>query len=159
MPRKSRRETAAYLMVIGEKWLCIHSRRPAPTEAARAPFVTIALTAPSQTQSGSPNRAAIVTAVICPTSPHSEKKIAAKETITALEEGYSFSASFLSAFRQIAKAMIKKLMAVIDATRRDGNLAMALPTNTATPILAMNAMVIPHKIGAARYRVARTPVV
>src|SRR5712691_2250922 len=100
---------------MGEKFFCIHSRKPAPTDAARAPFVTIALTAPSQTQSGSPNRAAIVTAVICPTSPHSEKKIAAKEIRKAREEGYSFSASFLSGFRQMAKAMRKKLMAVIDA--------------------------------------------
>ena len=49
-----------------------------------APLVAIAATAPIQTSSGDPKRAAMVAAVICPTSPHSEKKIAAKETIAAL---------------------------------------------------------------------------
>ena len=46
----------------------------------------MALTAPAHTISGVPKRAAMVAAVICPTSPHSEKKIAANDTIAGLRD-------------------------------------------------------------------------
>ena len=50
---------------------------------ASVPFVTIAATAPNHTASGELNRAAMVAAVTCPTSPHSEKKIMEKATSAA----------------------------------------------------------------------------
>ena len=46
----------------------------------------IAETAPIQTPTGEAKRAAMVAAVICPTSPHSEKRIAAKEIIAVLPD-------------------------------------------------------------------------
>src|SRR5262249_35270709 len=122
----------------------------APADAASAPLVTMAATAPHQTSSGAPKRAAIVAAVIWPTSPHSEKKIAAKETIAAREGGYSFFSSRLSGFRQSANAMAKKLTVVTAATSSGGSVEIALPIKTATAILAMNATSIPNRIGSVR---------
>ena len=58
-------------------------------EAARTPLVTMAATAPIQTTKGTPNLADRVAAVTWPTSPHSEKKMAAKETTAAREAGCS----------------------------------------------------------------------
>src|SRR5712691_3449540 len=102
-------------------------------EAASAPLVTIADTAPIHTTRGVPNFAAMLAAVIWPTSPHSEKKIAAKDTSTARDAGYSFSRSCsfnsrLSGLRQRAYAMAKKLIVVIAATSRRGRVEIALPT-------------------------------
>src|SRR5689334_2311241 len=142
-------------MVLGERCSWIQRRTPAPIDAARAPLVAIAATAPIHTSKGAPKRAAMVAAVICPTSPHSEKKMAAKETITARDAGYSFLASRLSGLRHRANAMAKKLTAVMAATSSGGSVDMAFPTSTATAILAIKATTIPHSIGTVRYRVAR----
>src|SRR6185436_3485710 len=53
-------------------------RRPRPRVTASAPFVVSASVAPSQIATGACDRAASVAAVSCPTSAHSEKKIAEK---------------------------------------------------------------------------------
>src|SRR5580698_5258603 len=106
-------------------------------EAAKAPLVTMAPTAPNQTNHGAPPHwAAILAAVIWPTSPHSEKKIAANDTNAAREAGYSlFLTSLLSGLRQRTYAMAQKLMAVSAATTGRGkNVEIALPSSTATPI-------------------------
>src|ERR1039458_10464704 len=109
-------------MVFGAKVRWIQMRTPAPMEAARAPLVTMAETAPAQTSHGAPKRATMVAAVIWPTSPHSEKKMAAKETRKARCAGYSFlDDSFLSGLRQMTKAMAKKLTAVRAATNSGGS--------------------------------------
>src|SRR2546426_6767733 len=99
----------------------------------------MAETAPTQTTSGMRYFAAIVAVVICPTSPHSEKKIAAKETIAARDAGYSLFESRLSGFRHNTSAMAKKLMAVMAPTTSGGSLAMALPKITAAPLFALKA--------------------
>ena len=81
-------------------------------DAASAPLVAMAATAPIQTSSGAPKRAAMVAAVICPTSPHSEKKIAAKETMAARAERPSFSEDVRSTgLRQSVMAIPMKLSA------------------------------------------------
>src|SRR6476661_4435145 len=147
-------------MVLGERCRWIHSRTPAPIEAARTPLVTMAATAPIQTIKGTPNFADRVAAVTWPTSPHSEKKMAAKETMNAREAGCStLRTSRVSGLRHRTTAIAKKLIAVMAATTNGGNVEIALPTRTATAILAMNAKVIPMTMWAVRYRVARTPVV
>src|ERR1039458_7543187 len=137
-------------MVWGAKVSWIRSRTPAPMEAARAPLVTMAETAPAQTSHGAPKRATMVAAVIWPTSPHSEKKMAAKETRKARWAGYSFLDSFLSGLRQRTKAMAKKLTVVRAATKSGGSWEMALPTRTATAILAMKAHIMPNMMGRVR---------
>src|SRR5207249_9343814 len=104
----------------------------------------MAETAPTQTTSGMRYFAASVAAVICPTSPHSEKKIAANETMAALcARCLSLDSQGRSDFRQSTNATVKKLIAVMVATRDLGNFAIALPTKTATPTLAVNARAIP----------------
>ena len=129
-------------------------------DAASAPLVAIAATAPNHTITGDPFSAAIVAAVICPTSPHSEKKIVAKETIAAFDAVCCIRDSFRSTgFRQRAIATPMKLMLVTAATRSGGKFRMALPTATATPIFIMKATTMPVMMGTVRYRVARTPVV
>src|SRR5579871_6363699 len=93
-------------MTFGEKVFSIHFLAPAPIDAASVPLVTIARTAAAQTMYGrlplgprsAANFAAIAAAVTCPTSPHSEKKIAANETIAAFPAGVS---SFLCSFATI----------------------------------------------------------
>src|ERR1700739_1480522 len=94
-------------------------------EAARTPLVTIALTAPSQTRNmtsrmpasgGSVNFAAMVAAVIWPTSPHSEKKTAEKETSAALGADTSFCDARRASLRQTAMATPMKLVMVTVAT-------------------------------------------
>src|SRR5580704_5421861 len=122
-------------------------------EAASAPLVTMAPTAPSHTDQGQPAYwAAMLAAVIWPTSPHSEKKMAANDTSAARDAGYSFCfTSLLSGLRQSTYAMAQKLMAVSAATTGRGrNVEIALPSNTATPIFAMNATTIPQSIGVVR---------
>jgi hypothetical protein len=98
--------------------------------------------------------------VTWPTSPHSEKKIAANETIAALLAVWflSFAVGW-SGFRQSAKATPRKLIAVMLATKIGGSREIAWPTRTATAIFAMKAAAIPKVIGSVRYRAARTPVV
>src|SRR5580700_2803231 len=127
-------------------------------EAASAPLVTMAPTAPSQTDQGQPLYwAAILAAVIWPTSPHSEKKMAANDTNAARDAGYSFFSftSLVSGLRQSTYAMAQKLMAVRAATTGRGKkVEMALPSSTATAIFAMNATAMPKSIGVVRYRVA-----
>jgi predicted permease len=73
----------AHRTTLGGTRATIHPRTLAPIDAASAPFVAIAATAPSHTYTGARNVAASVAAVTCPTSPHSEKKIAANDTIAA----------------------------------------------------------------------------
>src|ERR1039458_1204873 len=134
-------------MTFGGRCSWIHLRTPAPIDAARTPFVTIALTAPSQTTTGDGNRAAIVAAVICPMSPHSEKNIAANETIAALDAPCSsFDSSRATGFRQTTYATPRKLVVVTAATSRGGRREITSPTATATPIFAMNAIAIPTMI-------------
>src|SRR6266404_8226234 len=118
----------------------------------------MAETAPTQTTSGMRYFAANVAAVICPTSPHSEKKIAANETMAAFD-ARCFLSEFRgrSDFRHSANATPRKLIAVMVATRGLGNFEMASPTSTATPILAMKAIAMPNMIGNVRYREANTP--
>src|SRR5277367_2488189 len=123
-------------------------------EAAKAPFVAIAATAPAQTTTGWWKFAAMVAAVICPTSPHSEKKIAAKDTMAAREARSSFwLASRFTGFRHTVIARPMKLMLVSVATNSGGSFDIAFPTATATAILAMNATSMPIIIGTVRYRV------
>src|ERR1051325_5911007 len=124
------------------------------------PFVTMADTAPSQTTSGDEKRAAMVAAVIWPTSPHSEKKIAAKETMAALDAPcVSFVSLGVTGLRQTVYATPRKLVVVTAATSSGGRCEIASPMATATAIFAMNAIVTPTTIGIGRYRVASTPVV
>src|SRR5436305_928712 len=102
-PSRSTRPTAAQRIVLGARVRWRHSRTPAPMDAASAPLVNIAATAPIHTISGAPNLAAMVAAVIWPTSPHSEKKMAAKETMAACDAGYSLAlGSRLSGLRHRA---------------------------------------------------------
>src|SRR5580700_4326214 len=111
-------------MTLGDTRSTIHWRIPAPSVAASAPFVTIAPTAANHTIHGAPGFAtAIVAAVICPTSPHSEKKIAAKDIIIAFERPLSLRPSDLwMSFRHSAIATPMKLSIVIEATHRGGSL-------------------------------------
>src|ERR1017187_2796246 len=146
-------------MTFGDRCACIHPRTPAPIDAASAPLVTIAATAPTHTsRSAFGNFNAIPAAVSCPTSPHSEKKMAANDTPTARDAGYCLI-SRLSGFRHSTMAIAIKLIAVIKATSHGGRCEMNLLTYTATPIFNINARAMPHRIGAVLYRVARTPVV
>src|SRR5207249_3538288 len=104
----------------------------------------MAETAPTQTTSGMRYLAASVAAVICPTSPHSEKKIAANDIIAAFEARWlSLDSRGRSDFRQSATATPRKLSAVIVATRDRGNFEIASPIITANPILDMNAVAMP----------------
>src|ERR1035437_6708475 len=115
------------------------------------PFVTIAATAPHHTNRGAAgNLSAIPAAVSWPTSPHSEKKMAAKDTVTAREAGYSFFCSRWSGFRHSTIAMATKLSAVIAATNRGDKCEMNLLIQTATPIFNMNANAMPQMIGTVR---------
>src|ERR1700722_13687610 len=113
-------------MTFGENVFSIHLRAPAPIDAASAPFVTIASTAPSQTMYGHEpvasglaiDLAVIAAAVTCPTSPHSEKKIAANDTMAALP---ALESSLLWAFatrglRHTVYATPMKLSPVTHAT-------------------------------------------
>src|ERR1035441_1895155 len=121
-------------MTFGDRCDWIHPRTPAPSDAASAPLVTIAATAPIHTsRSAFGNFNAIPAAVSWPTSPHSEKKMAAKDTPTARDAGYCLI-SRLSGLRQSTKAIAKKLTAVIAATSHGGRCEMNLLTYTATPI-------------------------
>ena len=115
-----------------------------------------------QTTNGDENLAAIVAAVSCPTSPHSDKNTAANATRAPFDNASSFFTlgwSGFIGFRHSVQAIPMKLSAVIVATIGRGSRAMASPTATATAIFAMNAAVIPIMIGIGRYRVARMPVV
>src|SRR5262245_15718961 len=132
---------------------------PSPAEMARTPLVIIAVTAPSHTTMMEPNRAATVAAVICPTSPHSEKKITAKETTSALPAPSSRSAAAgTSGLRHNVYATQRKLVVVTAATIVRGRFEIACPTNTAAPIFAATATDRPQNTGSARYRDARMPV-
>src|ERR1035437_3305140 len=156
-------------MTFGENVFSIHRRAPAPMDAASAPLVTIASTAPNQTMSGhgivAPggecDRVAMAAAVTCPTSPHSEKKIAANDTSAALPAVWSSFLCFLATIglRHTAYATPRKLRPVTPATSSGGRCEICSPTATATAIFAMNAIVTPTMIGRGRYREDRTPVV
>src|SRR5713226_1349716 len=103
----------------------------------------MAETAPTQSTRGMRYFAASVAAVICPTSPHSEKKMAANETIAAFDARCSsLDSRGQSEFRHSTSATLRKLIAVIVATSGDGNFEIAFPTTTARPIFAMNAVAI-----------------
>lgn len=100
----------------------IHCRIPAPSDAASAPLVTIAAEAPIHTIMGTPKRAAIAAAVTCPTSPHSEKKIAAKEKMAAFEAAVSrFFSDVSTGLNHKAIAIAMKLALERAATKRGGN--------------------------------------
>src|ERR1017187_3409926 len=137
-------------MTFGDRCDWIQPRTPAPIDAARIPLVTIAATAPIHTsRSAFENFNAIPAAVSCPTSPHSEKKMAANDTPTARDAGYCLI-SRLSGFRHSTMAIATKLIAVIAATSQGGRCEMNLLTYTATPIFSMNARAMPHMIGTVR---------
>ena len=121
-PNTNNAPTPAYRTTCGETRSAIHCLNPAPIEAAKAPFVAIAATAAIHTTYGDPNLADIVAAVICPTSPHSEKKIATNDNIAALPARLSFSYdSRSSGFRHNVIASPTKLKVVTPATNGGGS--------------------------------------
>ena len=69
----------------------------------------------------------MVAAVIWPTSPHSEKKIAAKETIAALGAETSLCAARRSSLRHTVIATPMKLAIVMQATSQAGSFEMIRP--------------------------------
>ena len=120
-----------------------------PITRASTPLVTNARVAPRKTTNGARYRAVRVAVMICPMSPHSEKRMDANGTNNALGEWLSYPRSagaLLLRLNQIIKAVRKNVTVLVVATREVGSSAITLPSRIAARVFMAKAAVNPQKI-------------
>ena len=124
-------------------------RRPWPISNASNPLLSKARVAAIHTRSGNRYLTVNVAAMIWPTSPHSENRMAANAVSAALEKFRLCWAIVVSrsSFRrnQMTRAVMKKVIVLVMVSRFVGSSVIACPTSTAIAILIMKATVNPQK--------------
>ena len=100
--------------------------------------------------------------MICPTSPHSEKKIAVNPADAPRGNEPTMTgvvAAVIGFLRHRTTAIARNVTVLVTAMSRSGSDAMKPPKRTATTVFAMNATEAPASTDETRYRVASAPSV